>query len=154
MLSKLTFGDKVDVGEKINAIELLRDRGGVRDENERNVFFAARVAQHVDDDLLIADVDVRSRFVRQHEFRLISERARDGDALLFADAHLARFMVKARPQSDAFQKFDRAFFIMSAPRERHPELDVFKRRETRKEIKRLENVADASRAELVAFGFR
>ena len=154
MFSKLAFGDEVDVGEKIDAIELFRDRRGVRDENERHVFFAARVAQHVDDDLLIADVDVRGRFVRQNEFRLIRERARDGDALLFADAHLARFMVKSRAQSDAFQKFDRAFLIMAAPCERHSELDVFKRRKSRKKIKRLEDVTDASRAELVAFGFR
>ena len=75
LFREFPFRDEIHVGQEIDAVELLSDGGRVRDENERHVFVSARIAQHVDHYLLIADVDVRRRLVREHEFRLASARA-------------------------------------------------------------------------------
>jgi hypothetical protein len=55
----------IEVGQLFDSIKLCCDFGCVGNEKQRHVMLAARLTQQLQDRLLIGDVDVGRRFIRQ-----------------------------------------------------------------------------------------
>ncbi len=90
-------------------------------------------------------VERGSRFVKQHDFRIHAERARDRDALLLAAGKLARIFLRLLGNLDPGeqrhrQRFGVALRHMANPDRR--ERAILKNRQVRKEVEALEHHAD------------
>ena len=77
--------DLVDLFQPIDPVELAGDFGRVRDHDERDLFLAARLADQIDDLLLVARVDIGRRLVGQKQAGLVGQGPGDGHPLLLAD---------------------------------------------------------------------
>ena len=60
---------------------------------------AVNLAQQIHDVAAVARVEVAGRLVGQHDRRIVGERARQRDALLFAAGQLRRVVVRAAGQA-------------------------------------------------------
>ncbi len=93
-----------------------------------------------------ARIEIAGRFVGEHQFRPVHQRAGDGDALLLAAGKLAGMMVEPVAEADAFQRLDRALAAFAQGNKRmrveHRQLDVFQRRRAGQQIETLENEAE------------
>ena len=95
---------EVEFIQSIHAIKLFGDFHRVRYDQQRNVLRLAIFFDQVHDLLLIARIDIGGRLVGQQQCWLVGERPCDGDALLFADGQLMRFVMEPVSESDFFQQ--------------------------------------------------
>ncbi len=133
------------------AVGQLADRRGVRDHEDR-VALGVKLAQEPQDDFLVGFVEIAGGLVRENQFRMIDQRARHGDALLFAAGKLRGQMRHAVGEADAGERLARLGFVRRAVkilREHH----VFERGEIWDEMKLLEDEADFLGAKAREAGF-
>ena len=76
--------------------------GLVRHHDDRDAFVVERLENFHHFDACPA-VEVPGRLVREQHFRIVDQRARDGDALLLAAGKLARRVIAAPLQADRSQ---------------------------------------------------
>ena len=109
--------------------------------------FRVQFAEQVHHGLAVPGVEIPRRFVREHELRLMDERAHDGDALLLAAAQPIGKAVGAIAQADTFQQRtgQRRRGLPSGELER--EQDVLRRRQCRDQVVELEDESDVVAAE-------
>ena len=79
----------------------------MRDQQQRNLLFAARLAHQVNDLLLMPRIDVGRRLVGQQQFGPIRQCAGDGDALLLADCDSRSAYASADGQPHALEQWPR-----------------------------------------------
>src|ERR1017187_2791883 len=113
----------------------------------------ADLPQQLQDYVAVLGVEAAGGFVRQHQRRLVDQRAGDGDPLLFADGQGARLVVEALAEAYRFQQFRGAFGSAVAAGEHLPQQHVFQCGESLQQVERLEYVPDVRGAEPVARGF-
>jgi hypothetical protein len=131
------------------SIELGRHLLGMRDQQEGDTLFLAGLSNEVDDLLLMAGIDARRRLIGEEELRTIGERPGHGDALLLPDGELGGLVSFPVGKADALEQVPCTSGIATTLSERHPEHDVFERRESGEQVERLEDVSDRLRAEPV-----
>ena len=107
-------------------------------------FARGELADEAQHRLDLDEVEVRGRFVGEHQRRIERDRARDGDALLLAAAQVARPVRHAVLQADLGEQLGGAF-LRPAPggpgrAQRHHH--VLQRGQARNEVERLEHDAD------------
>ena len=139
----------VDFFQPIDALELPGDFQRVRDHDQRDVFFAARLADQIDDLLLIARVDVGGRLIGQEQARPVGQGPGDGHALLLADREGRRLVRRAVRQAHAVEQVPGPRRVLAAAAKRHAEQHVFERREARQQVERLKDVADLGRPDFI-----
>ena len=111
---------------------------------------ACRSLSSSKDDALILGVEVAGGLVGQDDFRIVHERARDGDALLLAARKLRGQMRGAVCHADLLQRCQSFVFVRHAVevlRQHH----VFERREMRHQMELLEDEAHGFAAEARQF---
>ena len=111
----------VEVLEPIDSREPGRHVGRVRDHQECDFRFGTRLADQVEDQILILDVDVGGRLIGQEQRRLIGQGPRDGDPLLLADGKLRRPVRGAMAQADALQELHGPLGIDPLAGKAHPQ---------------------------------
>jgi len=75
----------------------------VGDEHDRLTGLPVQLGQHVVHVAGVCTVQVARRLVGEKELRLIDERTRDADALLFATGELAGDVVQAMAEPDVLE---------------------------------------------------
>ena len=144
---------QVDFFQLIHALELAGDFERVGDDDQRDVFLAAGVANQIDDLLLVARIDVGGRLVGQEQAGPVGQGPGDGDALLLADGEGRGLVRRAVRQADAVEQVPGTRRVFAAAGERHAEQHIFERREARQQVERLKHVADLVGPHLIDAGF-
>src|SRR5690606_8395944 len=85
-----------DQREAAAADEVVR----VRREDQRDAELLGQGDQQRDDPLRVDRIDRRGRLVRDHDRRLVRERARDGGALALPDRQRRRQLVELRRDAE------------------------------------------------------
>ena len=79
----------------------------VSDDDERDAVLAGEIEQDGHDFRAVVGVEVARRLVGEEDFRLVDDRAGDGDALLLATGKLGGKVVGAIAETDTLERFDR-----------------------------------------------
>ena len=89
------FGTRAAVANGDDAVYARCDIGVVRDDDDRHTEATVKVAEEFEHHPGANRIKLACRFVGQEQRRVVGERNRDGDALLFAARHLYRAVVHA-----------------------------------------------------------
>ena len=89
------------IAEADNALCVMRDIFFMRDDDD-GFAFGVEILEDGHDLLAGARIEVAGRLIAQDNYRIVDQRARDRYALLLAAGELARFMIHALAEADAF----------------------------------------------------
>lgn len=133
------------IAQADDAAHLVGEFAVMRRNDESDVIALGEVKEQSEQTRGGFTVEIAGRLITEKKTGAIRERARDGDALLFAARKLARAMIQAMLQSHFCEQFRRAFFgsfaVVAAIHERGHQ-HIFERGEFRKEMMKLENESD------------
>src|SRR5436309_8735379 len=91
-----------------DAVRVAAHLGVVRDDDERLPARLVQAAEEGDDLRGRLAVEVAGRLVREHDARLVDERAGDRGALLLPAGHLHRLLVRLAGEADRRERGERA----------------------------------------------
>ena len=141
MMRRLPVDDHAAL-EADDFLGALREFGIVRDEHERGAGAGVQPEQTVNDQLAGLSIEVPGRLVGEQDFWLVDERARQGDALLFAAGELRRIMGEPFAQTHALQERDRLVTDLVAAAQFQRNHHILQSGQSRNELKRLKNETD------------
>ena len=110
-------------------------------DDENRVALGVKLAQQVDDELLVGFVEVAGGLVGKNQLRMIDERAGNGHALLLATGKLRRKMGDASGEAHAAEGFA-GFGLVGHAVKILREHDVFERGEIGHEMELLKDETD------------
>src|SRR5689334_10088028 len=142
-------------GAVADVVDGIGDRRGLRvvcRHDEGDARRVRHVLHQVKDRQSGVCVEIAGRLIGQHKARRMHQSARDGDTLLLAAGKLWRAMLFALGKSHKGQRFMRAPLALSTrcARQAQRHLDVLARGEGGDEVRRLEDEAELTAAELRA----
>src|SRR6202165_2966097 len=102
--TRLGGGDNASIRKRDDEITARCMLGIMRDDDDRDAALGVEAVQQLHDLICVARIELTCRFVREHDPRVVDERSRDCDALLFAAAQLPRQVFAAVGQADLIEQ--------------------------------------------------